>query len=319
MERGDTLGLQVYVRKGNVKYNVIIDRKISIIRGDSGTGKSLICDFIEQSDDAGSKIIVKCNDDTYDVVNLTSQMYKHTDVSSSKNVIYFIDELSSFLQTDDFATEVLKSNSLFVVITRKTRSLSNLPYSIHALYKFVEEKGVVTNKPDYQEEIFLPIRPFKPNYYVSEDSKSSMFLMRRLINKGSSANGNSSITNTAVTALKNTKNKVLVLADGAAFGAFVKNLLDLYIACEEKCVLGIFLPESYEWLLLHLSVFSKDADVQKALSNPDITSDSYERFYTDACKKAFAKLGVSYDKGKDILTDAYVSELKLQFTDIEFS
>jgi hypothetical protein len=91
-----------------------------------------------------------------------------------------------------------------------------------------------------------------------------------------SANGNGNILKT----VEECGNNSLIVADGAAFGPQMANVYGF--ATRRKC--NLFLPESFEWLILNSGVI-KDSDIKTVLENPCdyIESKDYftwEQFFT---------------------------------------
>ena len=75
--------------------------------------------------------------------------------------------------------------------------------------------------------------------------------------------------------------KILVIADGAAFGSEIDRVLQLI---ERRKNVALYLPESFEWMILSSGVL-KSKMVDEILSNPSeyIESKMYfswERFFT---------------------------------------
>lgn len=305
------------VRKGNVIYKIKVERKVSVIRDSSGTGKTLLCDNIEESEDIGSKVKKIC-DENYNVVTLTSQMFKTIEIKNMKPTVFFVDEFTHIPSTHEFAKMVMDSKHYFVIMTRKTTSFCQIPYSCHCVYELKKIGNELTNVPSYPNKMYLPCVPFLPIYYITEDGKSSGYLLEKLIQNGKRVGVNSSVIDAIREALSN--GNVLTMVDGAAFGAYIENIVKTLEVIKNDKV-GLFLPESYEWLLLHLSMFKRDNEVQLALSDPYKLADSYERYYEDICIKAFAKYNISYAKGNNngkVLTAENIRELANMFEGVIF-
>lgn len=312
--------MTIMVRKGNVIFKITIDRKVSIIRDSSGTGKTLLCDNIEESENIGSKVKKIC-DENYNIITLTSQMFKTIEIGKMEPTVFFVDEFTRIPNTTEFANMVMNSNHYFVIMTRKTTSFCQIPYSCHCVYELKEVGSELVNVPSYPNKMYLPYTPFIANYYITEDGKSSGFLLEKLVQNGTRVGANSSVMTIIKEVLKNKTNaNTITMVDGAAFGAYIENMLKTLEIIENNRV-GLFLPESYEWLLLHLSMFKKDNEVQQALSDPYKLSDSYERYYENICKKAFAKYNINYTKGSNnskVLTPKNVAELANMFEGVVF-
>ena len=80
---------------------------------------------------------------------------------------------------------------------------------------------------------------------------------------------------------KHRNEKILVIADGAAFGSEIDKVLQLIYGRKN---VAIYLPESFEWMILSSGTI-KSSTVDEMLSNPSeyIESKEYfswERFFT---------------------------------------
>lgn len=122
---------------------------------------------------------------------------------------------------------------------------------------------------------------------LTEDSHSGLKLFSKLFSNIDvlTANGNANL----FSELKNiATKKCLLIADGAVFGAYIAEIIDYITDNLGKRVI-LYLPESFEWLLLKSKVIDfKDLD--QILENPSdyIESSvyvSWERFFTDLAIK----------------------------------
>ena len=100
---------------------------------------------------------------------------------------------------------------------------------------------------------------------------------------------------------------ILVIADGAAFGPEIDRLVKLSL---QKKTVALFLPESFEWLVLHSGVL-KQGNLQEILENPEefIESRDYfswERFFTYLLTELTKDHYLRYSKRK--LNPAYLNE-----------
>lgn len=68
--------------------------------------------------------------------------------------------------------------------------------------------------------------------------------------------------------------KILVIADGAAFGPEMDRVLQLV---QTRKNLALYLPESFEWLILSSGIL-KDAETTQILQTPSGYIDSKEYF-----------------------------------------
>lgn len=133
---------EVIVKNRRLQYKFTIYRNITILKGDSATGKTTLIDMIqsyqENAEASGVSVISKCN-----CVVLTANNWE-LNLSAIKNSIVFIDEGNPFINSKAFAHAVKESSNYYVIASRN--NLFTLPYSITEIYGI---KNVSANK--YQE------------------------------------------------------------------------------------------------------------------------------------------------------------------------
>lgn len=120
----------VIVYNKDIHYDFIVRRNITIIRGDSGSGKTTLFNLIRDYDNIGisSGIIVQCKKRC---TVLSGANWKAT-LSGIHDCVVFIDEMSEFIKTTEFAEAIKNSDNYFVIITRD--KLAMLPYSVEEIY-----------------------------------------------------------------------------------------------------------------------------------------------------------------------------------------
>lgn len=298
-------------RRRGTTYQFVIRRNITVVRGDSGTGKTtlfeMIADHARLGDQSG--VSVQCD---RPCVALTDSDWRNQ-LAGFSNSIVFIDEGLRGLLTDDFARAVRGSSNYFVIITRA--DLPALPYSVNEVYRIKASGKYHSFIPIYSEReghryAFSKASP-KVDFdaLLTEDSKSGLqFFERRLAGAGipcSSAKTNASILNWLDAHLDS---HVFVVADGAAFGAFSDRVLKLQDSRRDN--ITVCLPESFEWLLL-ASGLVKSEEVTKVLESPADYVDSsecmsWEQFFSDLLKRE--SRGTSFEYGKANLAEAYTLE-----------
>ena len=122
--------IEVYDRA--VYYKLAISRNITILKGNSGTGKTTLYNLIDKfSTLENSGVKLKCD---IDVVTLSGRKWKET-LEIINNSIVFIDEGNSWIFSNDFAETIQHSNNYFVLITR--HPLPKLAYSITEVYELI--------------------------------------------------------------------------------------------------------------------------------------------------------------------------------------
>ena len=147
-----------------------------------------------------------------------------------------------------------------------------------------------------------------PEIVITEDSNSGYQFFEHVCKdnglKCETLNGKSNVFH-YLNVHKN--EKMLVIADGAAFGSEIDKVLRLI---EKKENIALYLPESFEWLILSAGIL-KNSLVDKILDDPSEYVEckeyfSWERFFTAVLIKETKDTYLAYVKKK--LNQAYLSE-----------
>lgn len=121
---------KVSVENNRLHYEFEIKQNITIIRGDSATGKTTLVNMLRQAQKFGpsSGIDLICE---VPCKILEGENWKLI-LENATDSIFFIDNGNAFINTEEFAEAVKKSNNYFVLITRE--NLHNLPESVDEIY-----------------------------------------------------------------------------------------------------------------------------------------------------------------------------------------
>ncbi len=298
---------RIVVQNNKLRYELDIRRNITIIRGDSATGKTKLIQLLEQAASLGegSGVEVFCerpcrtlggNDWDLILPNIHGQ-------------IIFLDEENRFVKSQEFADAAKNSDNYFVIITRE--DLPNLPYSADEIYGIHTSGKYHDLKRTYNElyHIYSSNEVSgneKPEIVVVEDSNSGYEFFQAVCGECGitciSAGGKS---NLKAIAEKQSKDSVLLIADGAAIGSEMNELYQLmYYKPTVKC----YLPESFEWLILKSGIID-GRSIQDILHHPEdfIESQKYfswERFFTALLVQYTQGLFLKYSKKR--LNEAYL-------------
>ena len=164
---------------------------------------------------------------------------------------------NEFITTVDFADTIQKTDNYYVIVTRE--ALSALPYSVEEIYGIRTSGRYGTLKQSYHE--FYRIYgtdtyedEVSPDIIITEDSNSGyQFFEHICIENGlkcESMNGKSNVFHYLN---KHKGEKILVIADGAAFGSEIDRVLQVIHGRKN---VALYLPESFEWMIM-------DADILK--------------------------------------------------------
>ena len=296
----------VTVENNVLRYRFEIQRNITIIKGDSATGKTTLVDMIREYYENGeqSGILLQCDKQC---VVLEGRQWKLL-LDNIHDSIVFIDEGNMFISSNEFADAVKHSDNYYVIVTRE--SLPSLPYSVDEIYGIRSSGKYGTLQQTYQE--FYHIygnadyrESFSPDVIIVEDSNSGCEFFEYVTEEQNcqvvSADGKSNIfKKLAGYADEN----VLVIADGAAFGPEMDRVVKR-ISMKDNQLL--YLPESFEWLVLQSGVV-RDTEISKVLEEPSeyIDSEKYmswERYFTALLVDKTQDTYLRYEKAR--LNSAY--------------
>ncbi len=298
---------EIVVANAKICYNFTIRRNITIIKGNSATGKTTLVEMIREHYESGesSGIKLKCRKACR---TLSGRDWKLI-LSVTKEHIIFIDEDNAFLPTREFAEAIRGSDNYYVIVTRE--SLPNLPYSAEEIYGIRESRKYASLKQTYNE--FFRIygrkdntKPVRAKQVVVEDSNAGYEFFAGLFKTGGgkviSAGGKSNIF---AELLKRQDQQILVIADGAAFGPEMDRVMKLI---RQRKGIVLYLPESFEWLILNSGVVT-EKNLNRILETPEdfIESSQYlswERFFTDLLVSATKDTYLQYSKRK--LNEVYL-------------
>ena len=316
---------RVVVSTKRLKYDFELRRNLTIIRGDSATGKTTLIDMIQDyvNNPLGTPVEVVCDKKCY-VVGGTLWKEQLAGISDS---IVFIDEGNAFIKTTEFAKDIQKTDNYYVLVTRE--SLPALPYSVEEIYG-IRTSGKYGNlKQSYHE--FYRIygadtyeSEVRPEIIITEDSNSGYQFFEHICEENhlncDSMNGKSNVFQYLN---MHKDKKILVIADGAAFGSEIDKVLRLI---QGRKNIALYLPESFEWLILSSGII-KNGHVDKILANPSEYVEcreyfSWERFFTAVLIEETQDTYLAYTKG--VLNQAYLNkEIKeailKQMKDIELT
>lgn len=121
---------EIEVYNNKVHYFLTIKRNITILQGDSATGKTELIRLIQEHEANGvsSGITLLCDAKCTVLTTVDWELR----LSSMKGRIVFIDEATPFLRSKRFAEMVKGADNYFVIVSRD--DLNQLPYSVDEIY-----------------------------------------------------------------------------------------------------------------------------------------------------------------------------------------
>ncbi len=275
------------VKSKKIIFEFSIRRNITVIRGKSASGKTTLLHMMYEYLRIGRESGYSVSADSSYYVYLRKEVGRSWQdaLYPLKNTIIFIEENNPFVFSKEFAEFVRKSGNYVVLVNRSTFKM--LPYSIHEIYEIVTDAKHADVRESYHE-----LKELYSNYPVAENNRadivvtgdsnsgyqffSSLFWKKHVV----SAAGNSSVPD-VIQDLQG--GDVLVIADGAAFGAVIENCLE-YISARTGQRISIWMPESFEYLILKSGLI-KSEELHKILESiPDYVDsgeyESWERYFT---------------------------------------
>ena len=274
----------VIVRNRRIQFTLELERNITIIRGDSATGKTTLIGMMRDYESLGEQSGVTISCDRPCRI-LTSIDWRER-LRTFENSIVFVDEGNSFVTSQDFAGAIRGTSNYYVLITRE--SLYQLPYSYEAvleLRKTTSKSKRTYNKsyPYYKTLQAVPDKLSSVDSILTEDSNAGNQMFTRIAaqygKRCESAQGKSNIFKFL---LQSNYPRTLVVADGAAFGADIEKVYQFSALHTGRVTL--YLPESFEWLLLKSGII-RDSALDVILEAPGDHIDpmqyfSWEQYFT---------------------------------------
>ena len=306
---------KIEVRSKRIVFTIELERNITILRGDSATGKTTLDEMLSAYENYGRKsgITIVCDK----TCRVLSGALWEAQLKDIQDAIVFVDEGSTFVSSLDFARAIQKTDNYYVLVTRE--DLSTLPYSVNAileLKKTTSRFKRTYNKayPIYDSLSASDVELGSVEKLLTEDANSGYQLFTKVGEKYGivciPAAGKDNIKQ-KIFPMKS--EKVLVIADGAAFGP---QMNDIYrLMQEDNAKFSLYLPESLEWLLLKADLLGQP-DIIEILQHPaDFIESSeffsWERFFTNLLEQRTKDISyMRYDKAK--LPEFYLQEENLE-------
>ena len=275
--------ISITVKNSRNSYQFNLKRNITILCGESGRGKTTLYNMIADYNRYGKGSAVKlvCS---HQVLALNNDNWQEK-IEKTRDSVIVIDEDNFFIRSQEFAEAIKNSNNYYLLITRDY--LEQLPISVEEIYEISGSRNKRFKKV-YQaidNMYHEPIKkhfPVHPAVIITEDSKAGFQFFSKIADemgiKCISANGKSNIYKL----LSNyEKDDVLIIADGAAFGTEIRDIVKRQKLFPNK--ISIFLPESFEWLILKSGLVCNPLEENLVEPENYIESEKYfswERYFT---------------------------------------
>lgn len=293
---------RVKIKNKKIRYDFELHRNITVIRGDSGSGKTSLYDMVAEYTKLGkeSGVNVECKKNCVALSDLDWQ----NQLKGLSDCIVFIDEGFRELSQPEFAKSIRNTDNYYVIFNRE--NLHELPYSVEEIYEIKTSGKLHTLRKMYKcdsRHIYSGGRRKKEELKIllTEDAKAGFQLYADYFKdfrvECISAEGKTKIF-AKMKELRETP--LFVVADGAAFGPEMCQVMQF---CKAKSgLITLCLPESFEWLVLR-SGLVQNAKIDDILENTSDYVDgmmyfSWEQFFAAYLKEVTKDTIFKYSKGK---------------------
>jgi hypothetical protein len=239
------LGLKCFIGNGNgVSYEFELKRKVSILRGDSGTGKTVLYEMVQESRDPSLGIVVHCKYKLYEYHRIHRN-------NIGDEVVVFIDEdtLKKEVRAVDLAKEIENSRYYWVLISRY--DYPEISYSMDAILKVVGNKRHrLVRLYEFGNREMVS----RPDRVITEDSRSGKKLAQLVYGemavKSAGGSGNINI----IMEGDNRRETTLYIVDAEGYGPYIKRSAELIEKMANKYILA---PYSTEYILMKSGMFDR--------------------------------------------------------------
>ena len=298
--------IEIYNNK--LHYKLEIKRNITIIQGNSATGKTTLINLVSEYArlGKGSGITLNCEKECLVLPFVRWREF----MKETKDSIIFVEENMPFIRTKEFAECLNYSDNYYVIIYRD--SLPQLSYSVEEIYGIKEDresqKYIKANRVYESLYNIYSLReniPVKPDIVITEDANSGHEFFDALFECECVASEGKSTVHKLMSESAFDGKTVLGIVDGAAFGSDIQKSMRTIANKQDKCCL--YAPESFEYLILKSGLIKCDLGViDQTYDYADSTKYiSWEQFYTDKLSEETRNTNHQYSKTR--LNDFYKS------------
>ena len=213
---------RVIIQNKRIRFDFELQRNLTILRGDSATGKTTLIDMVQEYINNGedSSIELLCDKTCYVLEGITWK----GQLSEIKDSIVFIDEGNPFVFSDEFSEAIQATDNYYVIVSRE--GLPNLPYSVTEIYG-IRMSGKYGGLKQHYNEFYriygmpMPEQEVHPKIVITEDSNAGFQFFKGVCEENAieciPAGDKTKLLQTAKA--KISEAEILLIADGAAFGS----------------------------------------------------------------------------------------------------
>lgn len=298
--------LKLTVTSDIYKCSMTIDRRITIIKGDSGTGKTTLVDMLDNTIYSAK---VESSLPILIATNTTWRLVFH-----STDSILIFDDLE-IVESGEFAKllkeNCVKNNLYLIIISRESLGeMRKLSYSMDSVYEMCTDKDGITHYlvPYYKTENSNIKYSDIKKCLVEDNGKAKKFFESVLNVPVYSSDGKANV----VRKLENIHNGefVLLFIDRSAFGCHADELRYMIIMKKIICEVPIGY-ECFEEMLLNANIVNKNSIVITEMSDLFKYANqfiSWERFFEDLLARATEGTKYSYKHSSGKLSSCYMNK-----------
>ena len=274
-----------------ISYEIEFNRKVTIIQGDSGTGKSKIIETRNEMWDTGLGEIYTSNNIPVSVIENIPDWERILDVDETR--LFIVDEDCNFVMSNRFADIVHRSRSYFIIINRDP--IKGLNYSYKDIYEMKNSGKFNRTVRKYNDEDYSKLEMSCETILV-EDSNSGMEFYRfHLDSNIISMGGKSKIIESVKNLNIEEDTTIGIIVDGAAIGNEMTEITSLRSKFE-NVNFSVFMPECVEELIVNSDIINF-RNLRKIISNVDKNRyTSYENMYYKILKEETNNTPAIYSK-----------------------
>lgn len=273
------------IKGKRINYLLEIQDRITIIRGDSGTGKTTMAKIISQKlrgINNGFEI-----NTSFCLKEVLVDNIKYPDIDY--NNLYILDE-GSLETSNQFANFVNKSISHFIIISRDR--LPNIMYGFESIYEFYNDNGIIKLKRKYEELNDQYVNKQKLDKLIIDGSNSNY----QFYNKFKNINVMAYKSNSKISEMIKDNDNIIVVFNNVAIGPYIENI---YNISRNKNIYFLY-PKSFEWLLLNSGIF-RQSDIEDEMNYKLYFYINDEEYYTNVLTEVSSRVDIEdleYNKHK---------------------
>ena len=289
----------VRIENARVQFKLTLNRNLTLIRGRSASGKTTLVSMVAQYARDGQASGITLSSPRPCVVLEGSEWAERLHRVAGSFV--FIDEGNAFLRTEEFARAVKESDNYYVIVSREDFPM--LPYSVEEVY---EIKNTTSRYPGVRKYYAHAKRMYsavpdveEPQVVIVEDSNAGFTFFEELCRRSGAKCVSAGGKGNVLRELRRCQaDRILIVADGAAFGPH----MEMVLAQARRKGAGLFLPESFEWLVLKSGIV-KEGRIGDILADPASFIESseffsWERFFDAVLTEETRGTYLRYSKNK---------------------